>query len=270
MPMSPRLLRPRSAGGDSDVRNYIAAVELADGQALEQSVKDAIRDFILGCKTDNIWSAIKASGILMGARTLSGALTPLVGTAPTNNGPFVSGDYNRKTGLLGDGTTKFLNSNRANNADGRDDQHMAAYVSSVSTINRAYLGAGGSLTGRTSFGISNSTSRMFFANRNTSSAGIDGSVSGFSGMRRTSGTEFVVRFGAATTTVNSALNAAAASSQVPTSDNIYVLARNNGSNTAELYTDARMAFYSIGSSLTLTTLESRVNTLYTAIGAAIP
>jgi hypothetical protein len=58
-------------------------------------------------------TAIKASCILAGARTLAGALVPLAGAAPTNVGPFVSGDYNRKTGLVGDGSTKYLNSNRA-------------------------------------------------------------------------------------------------------------------------------------------------------------
>jgi len=63
---------------------YIAAVEAADGQALESGVKTAITNFVAGCRADGIWNAIKASCILAGARTLSGALVPLVGTAPTN------------------------------------------------------------------------------------------------------------------------------------------------------------------------------------------
>jgi hypothetical protein len=95
---------------DTDAQVYISAVEAADGQGLEDGVKNAINSFVLGCKADGIWSAIKASCILAGARTLSGALVPLVGAAPTNNN-FVSGDYNRKTGLIGNGTSKYLNSN---------------------------------------------------------------------------------------------------------------------------------------------------------------
>ena len=59
MPMSPRLLRPLAPSGDSDVRAYIAAVEAADTQPLEQGVKDAYRDFIVGCKSDGIWAPSK-------------------------------------------------------------------------------------------------------------------------------------------------------------------------------------------------------------------
>ena len=74
---------------DTDAGNYIQAVEAADGQALEAATRQAINNFVVGCKQDGIWSAIKASCILAGARTLNGALVPLVGTAPTNNN-FVS------------------------------------------------------------------------------------------------------------------------------------------------------------------------------------
>jgi hypothetical protein len=103
----PTILAP-----DPDALAYIAAVETADGATLEDGVKSAINNFVGGCKSDGIWSAIKASCVLAGARTITGALTPLVGTAPTPVS-FVSGDYNRKTGLIGNTSTKYLNSNRA-------------------------------------------------------------------------------------------------------------------------------------------------------------
>jgi hypothetical protein len=91
MGMNPRLLRP-ILSGDPDALRYIAAVQTADQQSLEPAVRKAITDFIVGCKADGIWSAIKASCILMGARTLSGALTPLRGGTPTNvNNNFVRG-----------------------------------------------------------------------------------------------------------------------------------------------------------------------------------
>jgi len=113
--------------------SYVAAVEAADGQELEFGVARAINDFVVGCKNDGIWDAIKASCILAGARTLAGALVPLVGTAPTNYN-FVAGDYDRETGLVGDGSTKYLDSNRNNNADPQDNKHLAVYCSSVTTI----------------------------------------------------------------------------------------------------------------------------------------
>jgi len=43
---------------DPDAAAYITAVETADGQALEEKVKIAIDNFVLGCKADGIWSAI--------------------------------------------------------------------------------------------------------------------------------------------------------------------------------------------------------------------
>jgi hypothetical protein len=42
---------------DADAAVYIAAVEAADGQALETAVKDAINAFVVGCKTDGTWNA---------------------------------------------------------------------------------------------------------------------------------------------------------------------------------------------------------------------
>lgn len=117
---------------DTDAGNYIQAVEAADGQALESATRKAINDFVIGCKQDGIWDAIKASCILAGARTLAGALVPLVGTAPTNYN-FVAGDYNRKTGLKGNATTKYLNSNRDNAADPQNSSSRCVFVTTALT-----------------------------------------------------------------------------------------------------------------------------------------
>jgi hypothetical protein len=110
MPMNPRLLVPR-ATFDADAAAYLRAVEAADGQALETPVKRAVDDFFRGTKADGTFSALKAACILCGARTLAGALVPLAGAAPTNNN-FVDADYNRETGLVGNGSTKYLDSGR--------------------------------------------------------------------------------------------------------------------------------------------------------------
>ena len=251
MPMSPRLLRPRAGGvtGDSDVRNYIGAVEAADGQPLEQAVKDAIRDFILGCKTDNIWSAIKASCILMGARTLSGALTPLVGSAPTNNGPFVSADYNRKTGLLGNGTSKYLALNRLENDDLQNSVHNAAYVSAHSgfVIGTNNSASAGWVT------ISNAATRS-----RSTTADLFTAVDGFLGHSRSSSASYVRRNDGTSTTLSRTSGAPGG--------NAYELMRTAGVTT---FGSPRVAYYSVGSHLDLALLDSRVTTLYNAIGAAI-
>ena len=101
---------------DPDAQAYIEAVETQDGQSLELGVAQAVNDFVVGCKANGIWTS--ATQLLMpcGPRTLTGALIPLKGTSPTNNG-FLTGDYNRKTGL-GDpsNTSKWLNSNILQNS----------------------------------------------------------------------------------------------------------------------------------------------------------
>jgi hypothetical protein len=99
----------------------------------------AINTFVKGCKTDGTWDAIKACCIMAAWDGLDGALYPLKGTAPTNFN-FVSGDYNRETGLVGDGSTKYLDSNRNNNADPQNSQHMALYITQPSNVNAFHIG----------------------------------------------------------------------------------------------------------------------------------
>lgn len=264
MPMSPRLLRPRQAGGDPDALRYIAAVQAADGQPLEAGVRKAIDAFVTGCKADGIWSAIKASCILAGARTLAGALVPLVGAAPTNNN-FVSGDYNRKTGLLGNGTTKYLNSNRNCNTELQDDVHLSVYSTSVPGVNRIYIGAGlFSVSGTTQIVSAAATGGVVRArSRNMSiDNGPAADTSGLLGTSRTLGTGHAMR-------VSGAANSPTRASQQPFNGNYFVFASNDGSAPSTPL-DSRLAFYSIGEGLDLALLDSRVSTLYTAIGAAIP
>jgi hypothetical protein len=272
MPMSPRLLRPRAAGGDSDVRNYIAAVELADGQQLEQAVKNAIRDFILGCKTDGIWSAIRASCILCGARTLSGALTPLVGPAPTNNGPFVSGDYNRRTGLVGNGASKYLSTNRNHNLDPQNNHHAVTFVTTAAISGGGnfpvYVGAGGGASGVTNVGRLSSNGALFFRSRTSNASALgNGNSTGLIGVARSIGSSYTARFDGADTTVSQA-------SSAPYSGNYFVFGTSQDANPSALETttasNARIAFYSVGEFLVLSVLEQRVAALRSAILAAIP
>jgi len=240
---------------DAEADAYIAAVEAADGQALESGVKFAIKNFVLCCKDDGIWNAIKASCILAGARTLTGALVPLVGTAPTNAN-FVSGDYNRKTGLVGNGSTKYLNSNRNNNADPQDNQHVAYYATNSPANSLAVIGAGEGNTGTTSILLLNNV--IALRSRTSGSNDFSASPTQFVGMSRSLSSSYTRRFSGASNTVSS-------TSQTPFNQNIIVFGR----TTTNLGTP-RLAFYSIGESLNLALLDARVTTLINAFAAAIP
>jgi hypothetical protein len=246
---------------DADAAAYITAVETADGQALEEKVKIAIDNFVLGCKADGIWTAIKASCILAGARTLTGALVPLVGSAPTNFN-FVAGDYNRKTGLVGNGSTKYLNSNRNDNADPQNNFHASVYVFSASTGIHAYLG-GSTAGGQTLITRNDFTNGIDFRCRSGSVGLITGSPGQnlFLGVQRGSSASYTGRQNLISSTKNE-------SSTAPASADILIFARNT--IPVGLHSDGRIAFYSIGESLDLAKLDARVTDLINAFGAAIP
>ena len=246
---------------DPDAAAYIAAVETADGQALEEKVKIAIDNFVLGCKADGIWSAIKASCILAGARTLAGALVPLVGTAPTNFN-FVSGDYDRETGLVGDGSTKYLNSNRTNNADPQNSNHNAVYVTGLDTVSSTSAVMAGDIneTGANNLGYSGTYPNAFVRSRSSSGTGAVGGQDkiGLFGINRNNSTTFEYFIGGLTVT-------ATQTSETPSSGDVLVFRRADPAPS-----DARLAFYSIGESLNLALLDARVTDLINAIGVAIP
>ena len=246
--MRGHFLRAEGSGYDPDALTYIRSVEAADGQSLEYPVKDAINAFVLGCKADAIWTAIKASCILAGARTLSGALVPLVGAAPTNVGPFTIGDYNRKTGLVGNGTSKYLDTNRNNNADPQDSQHIAVYVSTVGVA--IALSAGGN-TGASHIGFGGVQSRNSSGQAITMQAG-------YSGVSRNSSAGFRHRTGGINTDYTQA-------SQSPFSVNYAlfgVIGIPSGTH--------RIQFYSIGEHLDVGLQDARIATLMSTFASSIP
>ena len=249
---------------DPDAAAYITAVETADGQALEEKVKIAIDNFVIGCKADGIWSAIKASCILAGARTLAGALVPLVGTAPTNFN-FVAGDYNRETGLVGDGSTKYLDSNRNSNSDPRNDRHAAVYTTTRDTnTDRAYLGVSGVSNGATQIlsGLNISQLRTRCSDQTSSEVANNlHTIDSLFGVSRAALSEYIKRGSGANETVSIA-------SLPPLDGNYFVFSRN--ATGPDGFSSARLAFYSIGEALDLAALDTRVSNLITAIGAAIP
>jgi hypothetical protein len=249
----------RASATDPDAQAYLQAVEAVDGQALEFEVARAIDNFVLGCKADGIWNAIKASCILAGARTRLGALTPLVGTAPTSFN-FVDGDYNRKTGLVGNGSTKYLDSSRNNNADPQNSQHVSVFATTA--LAGGWIGGGTAESGTTALlPLTTFRARSRSATLHTSSIDLG---TGLSGINRPLSTQFILRGAGANETVS-------ITSQSPLNVSIRVFARGGlVTPPAEDYTASRLAFYSIGESLDLALLDARVTDLINAFDTAIP
>jgi len=275
--LSPLRIPTKVAGLDPDALAYIAAVEAADGQALEEGVATAFTEFITGCKSDGIWTALKASCILAGARTLSGALVPLVGTAPTNFN-FVSADYNRETGLKGNGSTKYLNSNRASNDDPVDSKHLFVNFSEKWTRLTNSTGGNTNFTALGQYNLSGASNIIgntygaitLRANGATKSfpsyttsyplGGVGASVSG-----TTLDWLFNNDGSAANPTTTSGSGGVTPSILA---GNIAVFGALQGSRLI-YQSNPRLSFYSIGEDIDLTALNSRVSTLMTDLAAAI-
>jgi len=266
-PTGAKLVFAKDFSFDPDAAAYIAAVEAADTQALETATRYAINNFVIGCKQDGIWDAIKASCILAGARTLDGALVPLVGPAPTKQN-LVSGDYDRKTGIQGSTSTspgKYIKTN-VDNSDSafgsQNNKHLSVFVPTTSAnFTKSYIEGGNSRIG---VATSLSTFCVFANNSTTQNFGNTHAVSDtafpFIGTTRNESSEFDYR---ARGKNGRSVSKASAS---PTAGE-YVLFANAALTS---FTNCKMAFYSIGESLELALLDARVTDLINAIGAAIP
>ena len=254
---------------DSDAQAYIDAVETADGQALETEVKEAYNNFFVSLKDDGLFSDLSACCLLLGARTIAGALTPLVSSmpSPTNNN-FVSGNYSRTTGLKGDASTKYIDTGLAANSDGQNDFHLSVYETEVHNNGTAT----GGIIGYTDNTLYNNAAQIIykynalFIQRAKDSNSIQlsrGTTTGFSGIVRNSSSAFDYRYPSGTGSIT------ATSSATP-SDNMYVFANNRPGTGAFLFSNGRLTFYSFGAAVTLANLDSRVSTLVSEIGAALP
>ena len=178
--------------------------------------------------------------------------------SPTNvaNG-FVSGDYSRTAGLGDPGAASYLDTGRANNADPQNDNHLAVYETQPQS---------GVYTNRYLAGRQESSSPSFtlvgtgYLNKSASGALLGEPISiGLHAVSRSSSSEFqYVRASGAPQTVE------VASSAVTSVNNMLVF-----TYTGTQFTDARIGFYSIGTSLSLADLDTAVTNLITRLKFAL-
>jgi len=245
---------------DADAVDYLTRMAAADGAGVEVSVAVAVDAFVRDLKaTPGLFDAIKASCILCGARTITGALVPLAGDAPTSNG-FVSGDYSRTNGITGDGSS-YLDSNYAYPTVLQNDCHVAAWVSGLPTS--GVLAGYGDIIGSGTL-ISLAACRMYnnggdtFLPSNTTASGLRAAS-------RSDSSSFVYRR-------NETNETATIASTSVTHLDLAVFARQRHTLTPDNITDAAIGFYSIGTdigSAGLAALDTAVTNLITAIGEAL-
>ena len=231
---------------------WLAAVEAEDGQLLENGVYNA-----MGAFGDYRIPLGGACCLMAGARTLAGALVPMVGEAPTEVN-FVSEDYDRTTGLKGDGIGKYLDNNRAGNADAQNNVHIGVFVTTADPSGtRLYMGgsAGG---GGFSLGVA---SGFVFTRNQSASFNISSTASTVTGLlasARSEGASYGTRFGGNTATVS-------ITSEAPAATTIAVFRENREGG---FHTNARLSMYSIGPDADLTAMDTAITTCMSALAAA--
>ena len=253
---------------DADASDYLSRLAEADGASVEVGIAQAIEAFITGCKADNAgysgdatrtnWDAIQASCIMCGARTLSGALVPLKGDAPTSYN-FVEADYSRSgtPGLKGDGSTKYLDTGRAGDADGEDDYHQAVYETSGPTSFSnypAYIGNNSAHIGVLTTGVTLYVRSRF----SPSYDAVSYVAGGLLGVSREEASSYTFRAGETSQSFSR-------TSDTVNTQNQFVFAFASGASAASSLTDARIAFYSVGAALDLAKMDTRVTNLINGI-----
>jgi hypothetical protein len=239
---------------DMDAVAYINAVEVADTTILEQGVRAAIYNLIVGLKYDQLWDSIGAMCLLAGPRTVDGCMIPLRGPAPTNFG-FAAANYNRETGIQGNSVSTYINTNYANNANPQNDQHVATWATALGIATRLHIGANPGSFSSAGSAIYRSVA-LLTQSRGVTIASFPAVTLGFEGVSRTDSSGYIARN--ASTNVEIQQN-----SSTPGSANFLVF------SDGAYFASSRLAFYSIGAGLDLAKLEARISTYLTTIAAVL-
>ena len=241
------------AKGAAAAANYFARLDTA-GDTTYVPYKQPLTNYIssLVALGGAYWDTMESAASFVGVG-IQGITVPLRNgmTVLTQNN-FVAADLDQLTGLLGDASTKSINTNWDHGTSSQDDFSVSVYPTTTTTTGYLF-GAGRSGVS----GISNMSAAANCRNHAiTQKSGYSNSLAGnISGSSRSSSTGFNVR--SAGTDF-----AATVTSEAPLSRNLFVFSRTlDGSDTAETLTDARLATYHAGPALNLATLEGLQATL---------
>ena len=243
---------------DEDAKRYVIAVQNIDSERLENSVKTAINELVIGLKNDGLWDSIKDSCLFVGPRTLEGALIPLNGTVPTNYG-FLGSDYNRKLGIKC-ATNKVLKTNTNGASYPKDNIHVAVFATQkfsrnfTQTLIYQSTQTGGIflyITGQ----LYSMRMRNLVASAYTWPIAYPYQIGGLIGMSRKDSSGFTFSF-------NETYLFKIMPSANIVNDDFYLFGK--GINTSP-YSSARIGFYSLGEGLDLSKLEARLKIYFEKI-----
>ena len=262
---------------DSDAAAWMDAVETADNAELEHDVVVAVNKFVTNLKLEGLWHNIRGCGILAGARTLNGALTPLKGPAVTNNG-FVTADYDRELGLQGThSSTKYIDTNVDHIDEEGGNQHMSVYTSNLQADGYGimmgadyYQFSGTPPTGPSAIDRSPSsywTYRPGGAQYQPTNSPDGPGLFGWNCFGTNQGDHEHI----ASSTLGGVGNPTIFGSTpvAKVNSNYWIFDGNNNTNATSRYS-GKISWWSFGSSLDLVKLDTHVSTLFAELAAAIP
>ena len=253
MPMSPRLLRPRSTV-HPEAASWAQRVR-DNGGSVSGSTLAAVSRFC---------AAIDAAGIrdrfyrlsLLAGNNISAALVPLYlgqsrtgpqfgNTTDTNNGPFVSGDYTQSGGLVGNGTSKVLNTGiNLSELPSIATGHLSVFKGAGATAGRVLIGSRSSgSTHYYRYDIISGANRGLWGNVIIAGTGTANTVKAHAIVSRTSATSLTLYHDG----VSAATSNTSATPALPGRD-VFVFAENDGA--AGSYWPHAIYSYSLGLSLT--------------------
>lgn len=210
---------------------------------------------------------------LFAGSNLAAALTPLFrggGPDTDTNVNFVSGDYTRATGITGNGSSKYLNTQVPVSTFSATSRHIGVYLRSTTEANRRWwIGAAGTTSTDNPFGIREELATPNGTQFISSATTVNGPVSN-------SGTQVGLMLGTSIGTSHSLYNAGTFKSSQTfspsgTSSSIFVFSENiNG--TASSYSVGPLGGYSVGPGLTaaqVTAITTAWQTSMTILGRAM-
>lgn len=285
MAMNPKLLRPRSGGFHQETAAWRSAV-IANGGSVSGATLLAVDKFVKAIYAANIRDRFYRLSLLCGNSdaALAAVRTPLFrgpslagtqyGNAMDTNSNFVPGDYAEGTGLIGNGTTKALDTGvPANFANGR---HLAFVPYTFGTTSyRYYMGVRNGGTPANGYlwapYVSSPTSNVgqYTYDDAASVGGADGGA--VTVRRLVFGNNVAGASGSALFSNGSQLGTAGSGFNTTATTSIGVFAARQAAGTYASFVNARLSAYSIGLSMTaaqVVSYNSAMTAFLTAMGRA--
>lgn len=264
-----------TVGNHPDVTSWLNTISLVGGSASATTIS-ALNTFCNSIDAAGLRNKFYRLNLFCG-NNLTSCLVPLyvntvwnlpvLGFSIDTNNNFVSGDYNETGatgGLIGNGTTKYLNTGFLGNSLSTGNRHLSVYESLRDTnVFRAFIGVQDDGAGTYYFTLSNfNPGTRVFASFQAQAASPDGQITGGHWIATDPASNSLVLYKNATSVASSSSTARS----LPAARSIFVFATNN--NTASIispasYISSRLNAYSIGLGLDQTQATAYYNAMQT-------